>query len=356
MSPQQTVAHYRIVAKIGEGGMGEVWRATDTKLGRDVAIKILPESFAGDPDRIARFQREAQILAALNHPNIAAIYGIENANGTSVLVMELVEGDTLEQRIARGPIPPEEALGVAKQIAEALEAAHERGIVHRDLKPANVKITPEGRVKVLDFGLAAVPERATAADPRSSPTLTMRGTQAGVIVGTASYMSPEQAAGLAVDKRADIWSYGVVLWEMLCGRRLFDAETISHTLADVLRAEIDLKALPAGTPAVARTLLGRCLQRKLTRRLRDIGEARIALEEYLEDPAAAEAPAQTVGRRSGVSGWIAAGMLAAVLAVVGWIHFREKAGVAGGAAQHRAARENGVYSHLRRDRRVRRLA
>ena len=230
MSPQ-AIAHYRITSKLGEGGMGEVWRATDTKLGRDVAIKVLPEAFARDPDRMARFIREAQMLASLNHPNIAAIYGVEER----ALVMELVEGPTLAERIATGPIPLDDALPIAKQIAEALEYAHERSIIHRDLKPANIKTTPEARVKVLDFGLAkALSNEAAAGDPSSSPTLTMRATVAGVILGTAAYMSPEQARGIAADKRADIWSFGVVLYEMLTGRHLFRGETVSDTLAAVL--------------------------------------------------------------------------------------------------------------------------
>src|SRR5262245_25159184 len=212
--------------------MGEVYRATDTKLNRDVAIKILPESFASDPDRLARFTREAQVLASLNHPNIAAIYGVEER----AIVMELVDGPTLAERIAQGPIAPEEALPIARQITEALEYAHERGIVHRDLKPANVKVTPEGRVKVLDFGLAkALAADAHAADPMSSPTITMRATVAGMIMGTAGYMSPEQAKGKPVDRRADIWAFGVLLVEMLTGNMMYTGETVSETLASVIK-------------------------------------------------------------------------------------------------------------------------
>jgi Tol biopolymer transport system component len=275
MTPQ-SIAHYRFIAKLGQGGMGEVWRATDSKLGRDVAIKILPETFAQDPDRMARFRREAQVLASLNHPNIAMIHGVEER----AIVMELVEGPTLADRIAQGPIPLDEAQTIAKQMAEALEYAHERGVVHRDLKPANVKITPEGRVKILDFGLAkAASNEAPALDPMSSPTLTMRATQMGVILGTAAYMSPEQAAGKPVDKRADIWSFGVVLWELLSDRGLFDGETATETLADVLRAPIDFDRLPRETPPAIQALLRRCLDRDPKTRLRDIGEARIALEE-----------------------------------------------------------------------------
>jgi Tol biopolymer transport system component len=288
MSPQQTIAHYRIIAKIGEGGMGEVWRATDTKLGREVAIKILPEALAADPDRMARFEREAKVLASLNHPNIAVIHGVEER----ALILELIEGRTLAERIATGPIPLEEVVPIAKQIAEALEYAHERGVIHRDLKPANIKITPEGKVKVLDFGLAAVAQASAAgpADPLSSPTLTMRATQIGVIMGTAAYMSPEQASGKPIDKRADVWSFGVVVWEMLTGGRLFEGETISHTLADVLRAGIDLGKLPNDTPSAIRNLLRRCLDRDIRKRLRDIGEARIILEEPMEEVAPGAVP------------------------------------------------------------------
>jgi serine/threonine-protein kinase len=237
VSPPQTIAHYKITAKLGEGGMGEVWRATDTKLNRDVAIKILPEAFALDSDRMARFEREAQVLASLNHPNIAAIYGVEDR----ALIMELVEGETLH-----GPLPVDTALNYARQIAEALEYAHERGIIHRDLKPANIKVNREGRVKVLDFGLArAMSSQTAAGNPESSPTLTMRATMAGVILGTAAYMSPEQARGQDADKRADIWSFGVVLYEMLSGRTFFAGPTISDTLAAVLTKEPDLSDLPA---------------------------------------------------------------------------------------------------------------
>src|ERR1700681_1979265 len=232
---------YEILAQIGAGGMGEVYRALDTKLDRDVAIKVLPAALAQDPERLARFEREAKALAALNHPNIAQIYGLEQR----ALVMELVEGETL-----KGPLPIETALNYARQIADALEAAHEKGITHRDLKPANIMINSAGVVKILDFGLAAVtqPSAPGEGDAANSPTWTMRATQAGMIMGTAAYMSPEQASGKPVDKRADIWSFGVVLFEMLTGRRLFDGETISHTLANVWRAPIDLDKLPKETP------------------------------------------------------------------------------------------------------------
>src|SRR6266581_2208044 len=287
MSPQQTIAHYRITSRLGEGGMGEVWRATDTKLGREVAIKVLPEEFAQDADRMARFTREAQVLASLNHPNIAAIYGVEDR----ALVMELVEGPTLAERIAAGPIPLDEALPMARQMAEALEYAHERGIVHRDLKPANIKLSVEGRVKILDFGLAkALTSDAPAASPETSPTLTMRATLAGVILGTAAYMSPEQAKGKTVDRRADIWAFGVVLMEMLTGKSLYSGETAPETLAAVIMTTPSFDALPAETPASIRKLIRRCLEKDPRRRLQAIGEARLALEET--DAPEAVAPAR----------------------------------------------------------------
>jgi Tol biopolymer transport system component/predicted Ser/Thr protein kinase len=276
---------YEILGLLGTGGMGEVYRARDTKLGREVAIKVIPEAFAQDTDRLARFAREAQVLAALNHPNIAAIYGIEER----ALVMELVEGPTLGERIGVGPIPLGEALPFAFQMADAMEYAHEKGIIHRDLKPANIKITPEGRVKVLDFGLAkALANDAPAGDPKSSPTLTMRGTQAGFILGTAAYMAPEQARGHNVDRRADIWAFGVVLYEMLTGRQLFSAPTISDSLAAVLTREPEWDRVPAG----ARAVLRRCLQKDAKRRLRDAADVRLLLEEIPENAPAEAAPSR----------------------------------------------------------------
>jgi TolB-like protein len=269
---------YEILSPLGAGGMGVVWRSRDTRLGRDVALKFLPEGFADDPERHARFEREAKVLASLNHPNIAVLYGLEHLDEQHALAMELVEGEGLNDRIARGPIPVEEALPVARQIAEALEAAHEKGIVHRDLKPANVKVRPDGTVKVLDFGLAKTwGEQAEDPDPAHSPTVTGVYTRAGVILGTVAYMSPEQARGQVVDKRADIWAFGVVLWEMLVGRPLFSAGTVSDTLAAVLKTEIDFASLPEATPDGIRGLLRRCLERNPKDRLRDIGEARVAL-------------------------------------------------------------------------------
>ena len=276
------LGHYDVTALIGEGGMGRVYRATDTQLGRDVALKILPDAFASDPDRLARFQREAQVLASLNHPNIAAIYGIEKSEDTQALVLELVEGPTLADRISKGPIPLDEALPIAKQIAEALEAAHEAGVIHRDLKPANVKVREDGTVKVLDFGLAKALDTTPEGDPSQSPTLTAAATQMGVIMGTAAYMSPEQAKGRTVDKRSDVWAFGAVLYEMLAGRRAFDAEDVSETLAAVLRAEVNWTLLPKELSPALRTFLVRCLQKDPKQRVPDIAAMRLALEGAFE--------------------------------------------------------------------------
>jgi serine/threonine-protein kinase len=273
---------YEILTLIGQGGMGEVYRATDTKLGRDVALKILPPSFTTDPERVARFRREAQVLASLNHPHIAHIYGLEDANGTQFLVLELVDGESLDARIAHGPIPVDDALGIAKQIAEALEAAHEKGIIHRDLKPANVALTRDGQVKVLDFGLAkAVDVTAGSVDAMTSPTITSPAmmTGIGVILGTAAYMSPEQAKGRPADKRSDVWAFGCVLYEMLTGRRGFSGEDVSDTLAMVLRGQPDWTALPADVPESVRLLLQRCLEKDRTKRASEIAVARFVLME-----------------------------------------------------------------------------
>jgi len=273
---------YEITAKLGEGGMGEVYRATDTKLKRQVAIKVLPQAFVADAERLARFEREAQLLAQLHHPNIASIFGLEESGGVRALVMELVEGPTLAERLEGGPLPLDESLSLARQIAEALEEAHEKGIIHRDLKPQNIKASAEGKVKILDFGLAKALSResgiTSASALANSPTLTAGATVEGMILGTAAYMSPEQAKGKAVDKRADIWAFGVVLYEMLLGRKLFEAETLAETLGAIFRQEIDLDELPASTPRRLRQLLERCLERDPKKRLRDIGEARIALD------------------------------------------------------------------------------
>ena len=276
------LAHYDVTALIGEGGMGQVYQATDTKLNRQVALKILPEAFATDPDRLARFQREAQVLASLNHPNIAQIHGIEEEEGTRALVLELVEGPTLADRIAKGPIPIDEALPIAKQIAEALEAAHEAGVIHRDLKPANIKVREDGTVKVLDFGLAKALDPSPTGDPSQSPTLTAAATQMGVIMGTAAYMSPEQARGKPVDKRADIWSFGVVLFEMLTGTRAFEGDDVSLTLSAVLQREPEWEVLPLNIPHGLDTYLRRCLQKDPRQRVQAIGDVRLAMEGAFE--------------------------------------------------------------------------
>jgi eukaryotic-like serine/threonine-protein kinase len=275
---------YAILDPLGAGGMGEVYRARDTRLGREVAIKALPSEFSRDPARLSRFEREARMLAALNHPAVAAIYGLEEADGTSFIVMELVPGQTLSEKLSRGSLAIDESLKIGRQIAEALEAAHERGIVHRDLKPANIKVTPEGRVKVLDLGLAkALDTRDSGSDEDGSlsPTLVLEGTKPGVILGTAEFMSPEQARGKAVDKRTDIWAFGCILYELLSGRRAFTGETATDVLANILTTEPDWNALPADTPARIRDLLLRCLQKDPARRVRDVGDARIEIEETL---------------------------------------------------------------------------
>src|SRR5229473_5915304 len=277
---------YEIVAPLGAGGMGEVYRARDTKLGRDVALKLLPPLFAADADRVGRFEREARLLASLNDRHIGAIYGFEDAGNVPALVLELVEGDTLHDRVRRGPLPLSEALAVAQQIADALDAAHRAGIIHRDLKPSNIKITPDGVVKVLDFGLAkALAAEGSGPDLSKSPTITGRGTIEGVILGTAAYMSPEQARGQPVDKRTDIWAFGCVLFEMLTGSSAFARETVTDTIAAVVGAEPDLKLLPANTPGSIRRLLMRCLQKDARRRLHDIADARIEIEDTIATPA-----------------------------------------------------------------------
>ena len=316
------IAHYDVTALIGEGGMGQVYQATDTKLNRQVALKILPEAFATDPDRLARFQREAQILASLNHPGIAAIYGIEEQDDTRALVLELVEGPTLADRIAQGPIPLDEALPIAKQIAEALEAAHEAGIIHRDLKPANIKVRKDGTVKVLDFGLAKALDPSLTSDPSESPTLTAAATQMGVIMGTAAYMSPEQASGSPVDKRADIWSFGVVLFEMLTGARPFVGDDVSRTLAQVIAIDPDLSTLPKDLPPVLRSFLRGCLEKKRTQRVQAIGDVRLVLEGAFDTAASTPseptgAPKLQVWHRS-VAGLTAVLLVAAITGVAVW--------------------------------------
>ena len=309
MTPPSRIAHYRIVSKLGEGGMGAVYRATDTKLHREVAIKVLPAAFAEDLGRMQRFEREAQVLAALNHPNIATLYEVEQG----ALVMELVEGEEIQ-----GPIPVETAIGYARQMIAALEAAHEKGIVHRDLKPANIKVTRDGVVKVLDFGLAKAPEASAAAaggSPTASPTLSLEMTQAGMILGTAAYMAPEQARGKPVDKRADIWAFGVVLYEMLTGRGLFGGDTVTDIIAAVVTRAPDWSALPPGTPANVRRVLDRCLQRDPRQRLRDIGDARLMLEE--PDRPAPTVPA-AAPRRTWLPWTLAAVSIFAAAAAIFW--------------------------------------
>ena len=293
LTPGTRIGSYEITALLGAGGMGEVYRARDARLNRDVAIKVLPDAFAADRDRVVRFEREAQTLASLNHPNIAHIHGVIDA--PLALVMECVDGEDLAQRIARGPIRLDDAVPIARQIASALDAAHERGIVHRDLKPANVKLSTDGAVKVLDFGLAKAAARDVSgagppADQANSPTLSVHGTEMGVILGTAAYMSPEQARGKAVDRRTDIWAFGCVLYEMLTGRRAFDGETISDIVASVLQREPDWTALPPDVPPHMRRLLHRCLEKDTKRRLRDAGDVALELDAGDVDGVAAQAP------------------------------------------------------------------
>jgi serine/threonine protein kinase len=282
----QTLRHYRITEKLGAGGMGEVYRAEDTNLHRHVAIKVLPDEFSHDPERLARFQREAQVLASLNHPNIATLHGLEESDGKRFIIMELVEGQTLAQRLLKGPLPVDEALDVCRQIAEGLEAAHEKGVIHRDLKPANIQLTPDGKVKILDFGLArAFHEQPSDVDQTHSPTITEAMTRPGVVLGTAAYMSPEQAKGKAVDKRADIWAFGCVLYECLTSKAPFKGETITETVAKILEGTPDWTLLPVCTPAFLKSLLRRCLQKDTNLRLHEIADARVEMLERLSEPA-----------------------------------------------------------------------
>jgi serine/threonine-protein kinase len=323
LSSGTKIGIYEINSLLGTGGMGEVYRSRDSKLSRQVALKVLPAGVAADPERLARFRREATLLAALNHPNIAAIYGFEDSGAAHALVMELVEGPTLADRVKSGPIPIPEALPIAKQICEALEYAHERGIVHRDLKPANVKVTPEDTVKVLDFGLAkALENEPAAADIGSSPTMTRMATQAGIILGTAAYMSPEQARGKSADRRADIWAFGCVLYEMLTGKMPFSGETVSDTLAAVIKDPPDWSLLPSHTPGRLRVLVQRCLQKDPRQRLQAIGDARISLDEVLSGAPEPTAPsANAIASQPAAPAWqrllpwvVAAGLAVALLA------------------------------------------
>jgi eukaryotic-like serine/threonine-protein kinase len=335
-----SLSHYRITAALGAGGMGEVYRATDTNLHRDVAIKVLPPEVAQDPERLGRFKREAHLLAALNHPNIAAIYGLEEADGKPFLALELVEGEDLKERLSRGAIPVDEALEIAKQVAEALEEAHNKGIVHRDLKPANVKLTPEGKVKVLDFGLAKAwagesGSGGSSIDLSQSPTIARTGTLAGVILGTAGYMSPEQASGRAVDKRADVWSFGVVLFEMLAGRPLFSGETASEVMASVIKEEPAWERLPAECPPAIVRLLRRCLRKRARERLQDVGDARLEIQDVqagalVETPASsadveAAVRKERLGRARERWAWAVVALVASAFAVgLAFTHLREK--------------------------------
>jgi Tol biopolymer transport system component len=322
LGPGFRIGPYEIVALLGAGGMGEVYRARDARLKRDVALKFLPESVAGDPERLARFEREAQALAALKHPHIATIHGMEEAQGFRALVLELVEGETLADRIARGPVPIPEAVVIARQIADALEAAHEQGIVHRDLKPANIQITPDGAVKVLDFGLARIVASQESAssgvpfDASMSPTITSPAVVTGqsVLMGTAAYMAPEQARGKPADKRADIWAFGVVLYEMLTGTRAFPGDTVTEVAGAVIHKELDLRALPDGTPDSVRLALRRCLQKDPRQRMRDMGDVRLALDGVFDPPASSAHRHDIPGRWKAIAVASVAAFIGAVLA------------------------------------------
>jgi hypothetical protein len=320
---------YTIVSWLGAGGMGEVYRARDATLGRDVAIKLLPRASLSDQERLARFEREARLLAALNHPHVGVIYGFEQAGDLRGIVLELIEGPTLADLLAASPagLPLDRGLAIASEIAEALDAAHEKGIVHRDLKPANIKITPKGEVKVLDFGLATIESSdGSASDLSQSPTITVGATHAGVILGTASYMSPEQARGKPIDKRTDLWSFGCVLYEILTGTLAFPGETVSDTIAAILEREPDWNKLPAATPATVRRLLQRCLAKDATQRMRDIGDARVELDQVREEERHASGPRATGAAAARRSRWAmaAAGFaLVAVLAGVVFVNLRE---------------------------------
>jgi eukaryotic-like serine/threonine-protein kinase len=332
----KSLGHYEILSRLGRGGMGEVWRARDTRLGREVAIKTLPPEFARDTDRLARFEREARLLASLNHPNIASIYGLEEHAGVQCLVLELVEGDTLEDRLRRGAIPVEESLGLALQILEALGSAHENGVIHRDLKPANIKINSAGKVKVLDFGLAkALTRDSPAVNLSQSPTLSMAATQQGVILGTAAYMSPEQARGVAADKRADIWAFGCVLFEMLTGRPVFDGELLSDVMASVLKSSPDYHGLPPTIPKRLRAALERCLEKDPKQRWHDVGDLRIELEAAVAEPADPGADPAS-GRRAVSISRAAVIALAALLAggfVANWFRYSPNPSGYGGLTQ-----------------------
>jgi serine/threonine-protein kinase len=317
------LGHYEVLEKVGEGGMGAVYRARDTSVGRDVALKLLPEFVSGDSDKIARLEREAHLLGSMNHPNIAILHGLEESNGLKYLVMELVEGETLAEKLSRGPLSMDEALPIFLQIAEALDEAHHKSIIHRDLKPANVKLTPELRVKVLDFGLAKAMDTSETepSELSNSPTVA-RPTAEGVILGTASYMSPEQARGKPIDERTDIWAFACCLFEVLTGRKAFDGESATDVLAAIIHKEPDWTALPRNTPPSIQRLLRRGLEKDLRRRLRDIGDARLDIEEAMTAPVAA-VPAD---RSGGLSMKLVLPMLIALAALAAWALLRDGAG------------------------------
>jgi Tol biopolymer transport system component len=331
LAPGTRLGPYEILSLLGAGGMGEVYKARDTRLGRDVALKILPQSFTHDPDRIVRFRREAQLLAALNHPHIAQIHGLDEANGTQFLVLELVDGEGLDKRIARGPIPFDDALGIAAQVADALDAAHERGIIHRDLKPANIALTKSGQVKVLDFGLAKATEApsATSSDLTNSPTIMSHATMTGVgvILGTAAYMSPEQAKGRAADKRSDIWAFGCVLFEMLTGKHAFECgDSVSDAIAAVLKNDPDWKTLAADTPITIRRLLRRCLEKDRAKRLDSAADARLEIDDVGAEPAErAPVVSSRVARLGKGAAWAVGAMtvVAIILVAALWVRWSE---------------------------------
>src|SRR5262249_41958362 len=333
LTPGARLGPYEVTAQIGVGGMGEVYAATDTNLKRAVALKVLPAVVAADADRLGRFQREAELLAALNHPNIAAIYGLERSGAATALVMELLEGPTLADRIARGAIPVDDALPMAAQLAEALDTAHERGIIHRDLKPANIKVRADGTVKVLDFGLAKAmaPTGAMSTGVSQSPTITLPAimTGVGVILGTAAYMAPEQAKGREADKRSDIWAFGCVLYEMLTGTRVFAGEDITETIASVVLSSPDWSALPADTPPSIRRLLRRCLEKDRRQRLPDIGVARLEITDALanvDSSASSDATvASTRTRRTELFAWALAGVTTIAAIAFGTMAFLQRA-------------------------------
>ena len=341
----ERLGSYEILAPLGAGGMGEVYRARDTKLGREAAIKVLPEAFAQNEERLARFQREAKVLAQLNHPGIATLYGLERSEGVDYLAMELVDGETLAERIARGPIAVDEALPLCQQIAEAVEAAHEKGIIHRDLKPANIKVNSEGKVKVLDFGLAkALAEETPATDSSLSPTLSRDATRAGVILGTAAYMSPEQARGQAVDKRTDILSFGIVLYEMLTGKKAFAGEDVSDVLASIIKMEPDWSAVSHLDPRT-QNLLRLCLKKDRKDRRQSIGDVRVEIQDIIAEPGAGSSAvtSETTSRGLSIGTAVAAALLlSGIVAVVTWNP------EAGTNTASRTLRGNAAFRHASR--------